>query len=358
MPTDLLLPAFFLTLLANAVLVAVAIRALRAHGDRDDDGRLPVRVRPQAPSVRRTVERPSLDQERIADEEPAPTPVGPAHRPPASADEFLPTAAAPAEARPTEPPRGNKPPRQPSSRQRPTSRARSGKPGPPEPSSVDPSAARPAADERPADPPPTSPAKPRPKRDPAKASADARTPRGGARGSRRRFSLPPLDDDHDRVIRSIETFFSGGEAAESADADADSTSQATTVAVVAIHGLAPISTRQERVAFDAAVAAVARTLRGAARTDDRVTSTGRGRFRIVLPATGELAARAYLRRVRAGVEPALAGGDIPFELVTATATVLNESAGVAIAQAEARLEAAVATSSNRRPGRRPKAAAD
>jgi GGDEF domain-containing protein len=160
------------------------------------------------------------------------------------------------------------------------------------------------------------------------------------------------------VIRSIETFFSGGEGAEMTDAGADSASLATTVAVVAIHGLTPISTRQERVAFDAAVAAVERTLRGAARPDDRVTSTSRGRFRIVLPATGELAARAYLRRVRAGVEPGLAAGDIPLGLVTATATVLDEAAGVAIAQAEARLEAALATSSNRRPGRRPRAAAD
>jgi len=36
MPTELLLPAFVLTLVANAILVAVAVRALlRARDDRD-----------------------------------------------------------------------------------------------------------------------------------------------------------------------------------------------------------------------------------------------------------------------------------------------------------------------------------
>jgi hypothetical protein len=58
-----------------------------------------------------------------------------------------------------------------------------------------------------------------------RATTDAATTNPG-RGRRRRFSLPPLDDDHDRVNRSIETFLAGGvasatvlgEPAEEADA--------------------------------------------------------------------------------------------------------------------------------------------
>ena len=40
---------------------------------------------------------------------------------------------------------------------------------------------------------------------------------GRATGSRRRrrFSLPPMDDDHERVNRSIATFLSGGKSADS-----------------------------------------------------------------------------------------------------------------------------------------------
>jgi GGDEF domain-containing protein len=158
-------------------------------------------------------------------------------------------------------------------------------------------------------------------------------------------------------VRSIETFLLGGEAAD-AEAQAGSTAEATTVAVVAIDGLETNATRADRQAFDAAVATVERTLRGAARAADRVTATGRGRFRIVLPATGELAARAYLRRVRASVEPSLSAAAIPLGLVTATSTVLDEAAGIAIAQAEARLDTALASAPRRKPVQRPRAAAD
>jgi GGDEF domain-containing protein len=160
------------------------------------------------------------------------------------------------------------------------------------------------------------------------------------------------------VVRSIQTFLLGGEAADSAEAQVPSTAEATTVAVVAIDGLEPDSSRADREAFDAVVATVERTLRGAARAADRVTATGRGRFRIVLPATGELAARAYLRRVRASVEPSLGAAAIPLGLVTATSTVLDEAAGIAIAQAEARLDTALASAPSPKPDQRPRAASD
>jgi GGDEF domain-containing protein len=293
------------------------------------------------------VERPVVNEEPAVRDEPQPF---------EARDEPRPIEAPPTEAPLIDPPPAEASPGKPDPRPRGT-RPRSGKPAAGRGSSAGATTTKPATGGPPATPGPKTPAKRRAKPDADASSADARAPRGATlRGGRRRFSLPPLDDDHDRVIRSIETFFQGGEAAETADNNEASAALATTVAVVAIDGLAPTS-RQEREAFDAAAATVERTLRGAARTADRVTTTGRGRFRIVLPATGELAARAYLRRVRATVEPGLGAADIPLALVTATATVLDEAAGVAITQAEARLDTALASAS-RKPGRRPKAASD
>jgi GGDEF domain-containing protein len=356
MPTDLLLPAFALTLLANAVLVAVAIRALRGRADREDDDRIREQIRREAATPRSVVEPPVVNEEPAVRDEPQPFEARgqsrPIEAPPIGA---APIEAPPIGAPPADPPPAEASPGKPDPRPRGT-RPRSGKPAASRGSSAGATTTKPATGGPPATPGPKTPGKRRARPDADASSADARAPRGATlRGGRRRFSLPPLDDDHDRVIRSIETFFQGGEAAETADNEA-SAALATTVAVVAIDGLAPTS-RQEREAFDAAVATVERTLRGAARTADRVTTTGRGRFRIVLPATGELAARAYLRRVRATVEPGLGAADIPLGLVTATATVLDEAAGVAITQAEARLDTALASAS-RKPGRRPKAASD
>jgi hypothetical protein len=64
-----------------------------------------------------------------------------------------------------------------------------------------------------------------------------------------------------------------------------------------------------------------------------------GRYRIVLASTGELAARAYLRRVRAITEPLLEELDPPRRLVVATATALGEPIGRACDIAERRLDA-------------------
>jgi len=90
-----------------------------------------------------------------------------------------------------------------------------------------------------------------------------------------------------------------------------------------------------------ALAMVERTLRAAARGSDVVTTGDHGRFRIVLPATGELAARAYLRRIRATIEPRLQSADRPLRLAIATATVLDESLDHAVRRAEHRLSAAL-----------------
>ena len=144
-----------------------------------------------------------------------------------------------------------------------------------------------------------------------------------ARRAARRHSLPDLDEDHERINRSIETFLSGSETSDDA-AGPDTTTVATTVALVAIDGLATDPSVVDPGAVKGVVATVERTLRDAARSADRVTPVGTGRFRVVLPATGELAARAYLRRVRATVGPSLEAADGPLGLVTATATVLDE----------------------------------
>jgi GGDEF domain-containing protein len=343
MPTDLLLPAFALTLLANAVLVAVAIRALRSRASWEDNDRPVGRTRPDIPMAPATIEPPARAETSVVRGEPLAA--GARARPPGTP---APVAVG---GEPAPAPRGPRPAPPASVR---TASGRN-------PSRGEPTPAPKAPRDRPATAPPSRPkppAKGRTKRAATSSNLDPDAPRSEAlRGGRRRFSLPPLDDDHDRVVRSIETFLLGGEAADT-EAQAGSTAEATTVAVVAIDGLEPNATRADRQAFDAAVATVERTLRGAARAADRVTATGRGRFRIVLPATGELAARAYLRRVRASVEPSLSAAAIPLGLVTATSTVLDEAAGIAIAQAEARLDTALASAARRKPVQRPRAAAD
>jgi len=295
MPNDLLLPAFFLTLVANAVLVAVAIRGLvRNRADRARDSRA-------LPSRNERVKVPVTPVDSVT--------VHPAASP---------AADAPQPTTPVEPARR---------RRAPAKRA--------EPS--------PAAD--------------------ARASGRSRTKKPhatGGRPSRRRFSLPPLDDDHDRVSRSIETFLSGGDVPD-ADDGSDPAAVPTTIAVVAIDGIDAGLTSMDRRAVDAVDAAVAtldRTLRAAARTADRVTRTGPGRYRIVLPATGELAARSYLRQVRATVDPSLEAAGVPLALVTSTTTVLDEPEAAAATRADARLDATLASLARRAAGVKPRAAGD
>jgi hypothetical protein len=119
----------------------------------------------------------------------------------------------------------------------------------------------------------------------------------------------------------------------------------TTVALVAIAGLpAPGSSRTaaDDAAGDEAVAMLERTLRSAARGSDEVRVDAHGRFRVVLPATGELAARAYLRRIRATVEPQLEAAPLPLRLIVATATALNVPIRTATAAARTRLDGALA----------------
>ena len=295
MPDGLLLLAFALTLMANAVLIAVAIRAMRPGGQFADES---------APG-RRQVARP--DPARMtADAEPSPKP------PDEASAESKPPLVEPAKPRrrtatptdSTSPPRRN-----------------------------------PKAN--------TSP------------GAEATTVRGS--GRRRRFSLPPLDDDRDKVNRSIESFLSGGDSGgESAGepgtdsgsdpaADPASSSTAhdidtppTTVALVEVTGAGWVESPPDGPdgsAVGPGVAAVERALRGAARATDRVEGLGSGRFRVVLAATGELAARTYLRRVRATTEPLLDDLDPPRRLAVATATVLDEPVIRAGEIAERRLAA-------------------
>ncbi len=165
-----------------------------------------------------------------------------------------------------------------------------------------------------------------------KAAASAGTaPRGS--GRRRKFALPPLDDDHEaKVNRSIETFLAGGENA----ADAV---EPTTIALVALAGPAGV-----RIVRSPALSeALERELRGAARATDLVESVGTDRWRVTLTATGELAARAYLRGVRAAVEPGLADLDPAMRLVAATATAPGDSLDEAEAAVARRLAALLGT---------------
>jgi hypothetical protein len=313
MPTDLLLPAFVLTLLANTALVAVAVRGLvRARAERDRQDRAHWqrdKGRVGATPNRATVE--SIDP-------PAPPAAVPETAPP-----FVPTTpelAVIADPVPAKPRKPTKPPLR--------------------------------APATPATPNPADSAR-------RKRPVNGDNPVGETRrGGRRRFSLPHLDEDHERVNRSIKTFLSGSDSIEGGEGRSDSTTIATTVAVVAIDGLDRDLSIADQEAVEGVVATLERTLREAARSADRVTPAGIGRFRVVLPATGELAARTYLRRVRATLGPSLEGADAPLSLVTATATVLDDSVAVAVAQAEARLDAALAGAARRTSGEEPRVAHD
>lgn len=326
MPTDLLLPAFALTLLANAVLIALAIRGLRrAKTDSavTRDWFTPTATaRPPAPEVRARDETP---------EPPAgagPTmPSVPRTPDPAPAPEAEPVAAHPDLATGPDPALAT------------PARSRLARPHQAARSLPPPSLSSPGAEP---------------------------VPRRG----RRKFSLPPIDDDHEKVTRSIESFLAGSdgpvessEPVESAETtasarDGDARPPATTggrsrtaepdgpgnvpttIALVAIAGLGS-STNGRAGEVNDPVAMLERTLRGAARGGDEVHRAGDGRFRIVLPATGELAARAYLRRIRATVEPQFEAAERPLRLVVATATALNVPIRSATLTARRRLEAAL-----------------
>jgi hypothetical protein len=314
MPDGLLLLAFALTLVANAVLIAVAIRALRPGGPMADE-----------PVERSWQTTPRGVASTIANPPAEPTP-RPAEPPVATvpADTIVPTTTVEAEVT-ASPPLAS----------------------PPQPTTHD-AAPRLAKRRRPPARPRDTVAAPKP---------DSRSPGG----RRRKFSLPPLDEDHEKVNRSIESFLSGGDAAGGEAAEPDLLTEPvdreddqppTTVALLAVMGPdgrgpedgsgpdGPANGPRTARAF----AGVERALRGAARATDRVERTGRGHFRVVLAATGELAARAYLRRVRATTEPLLDDLDPPRRLAVATATVLDEPIERASEIAERRLSAFIEAS--------------
>ena len=342
MPADFLLPLFAVTLLANALLVAAAIRGMRrdrAGADRPLDVR-----RPPAPPVRtlRGPDRPTtheLARAIRARPEVVDTPPTALDRPEESAAVASPEPAsvAPAEAPPVAP--------------------SPVEPAPVAPARVDLLATAAALDPTAAEPG-FAPKRRRTSKAPPATNGTPPRPRPAERprGNRRRFSLPPLDDDHEKVSRSIESFLAGAEPSpvEPVAAPADG---ATTVALVAVSGLPDrrpadpgrvasrgSSAADRRIGDDAAANAVAlveRALRAAVRATDVVTITGRGRFTIVLHGTGELAARAYLRRIRATVEPLLESADRRFGLAVTTASVLDDPIEDAVQRAERRLTAAL-----------------
>jgi hypothetical protein len=300
LPADFLLPLFVVTLLANAVLVAFAIRGMR-RGQPDGDRPLGTGRPPTTTGV-------------------------PDHgsRAPAELTAVRPTVQT-----------GNQPePAGPAKSAAPTESA-----APPGPASE------------------SAPASSPKRRRTTKNATVAPLKRSGSpepRRGRRRFSLPPLDDDHEKVNRSIESFLGGPDASGPGGVDPpmlDTPTEAvtgpTTVAVVAVVDLR--TEPGESTAGDApeddveaeALAMVERTLRGAARGTDVVTVVVRGRFRIVLPATGELAARSYLRRIRAAIEPRLEAAERTLHLAVATATVLDEPLDQAVRRAEDRLSVAL-----------------
>jgi hypothetical protein len=333
LPADVLLPLFVLTLLANAFLVATAIRGMRrsqGEGDRTIETGRPSSVQtpvaappPVAAPASRVEARPMTDELARAIS---------ARRTPPAQQPLVPTAEEPP------PPTDPEPPGEPTK----TANDAAGGHDDVQPAS------RPAPQRR------------RTAKSPPADSGGPRRPGSRlaeARHGRRRFALPPLDDDHERVSRSIETFLGGIDTAGAdmpSDAAQESSGGPATVAVVAVHelpddagatvaggGRTSVEDAGAAEAVTGALAMVERSLRGAARGTDVVTTGGRGRFRIVLPSTGEFAARAYVRRIRATIEPRLVAADRPLRLVVATATVLDEPLEDAVRRAEHRLSAAM-----------------
>ena len=355
MPDSLLLLAFALTLVLNAALILVAIRAMR-RGSSDD--------------ARDELER--VDRIAQAESRPAPRWASP-ELPPAGRPERWPGEDWSGGSLPSVPetPRRDSHPAPSAARPGSTVQA--------------PAASDPAADDTSADDTSAHSADPangdadrstaptieprasdvptrRRRRSKSKeTSVSAAAPPNGPKksrstGRRRRFSLPPLDDDGDRVNRSIETFLSSGDPTTTDDApvppDRDAGQPPTTIALVAVveapgHDRPdvgePPTAENHAARFEEALVAVEGALRAAARASDRVETASEGTFRVVLASTGELAARAYLRRVRSSVEPLLDELVPRRRLAVATATILGEPLDQADQLAGRRLEAILAT---------------
>jgi len=304
LPTEILLPAFALTLLANAVLVAAAIRGMRR--------------RPHDPGAQPAVQRAATAGEPGPRQAPAATPANPTvvQRDPSRIDvDNVPATGAAASKRDSRP------------RRRATAGISATLPGKSE-----------RAGKRPA-------ATPRQGQEAASRSTKTASGRG-----RRRFSLPPLDADHEKVSRSIESFLASGES-ESAAAEPTATGAADRDGVSSVAGATTVALIAVDRVHDgdrgngpggAVLATIERVLRTSVRGSDVVSNDGPGRYRVVLDATGELAARAYLRRLRAAIAPLLEGRSSAGGLLRvriATATTLDEPIAIAIERAERRLAA-------------------
>lgn len=280
MPTDLLLPAFALTLAVNALFVAVAIRSLRGDHAR--------RTPPAPPAPGRTIATAITPSGSVA---PAPS-AGPATDPERPA---TPEGKAPI------------------------------------PAQVQPKVPGPALDASTAVRSESAPSTAaRPARSVPAAAAGQRPPTG----RRRKFSLPPLDDDSGKVNRSIETFLAGTEAIPNGASTGEPPGPMAvpqpivTVAAIQLLGDGPRDILE-------------RTIRGAARGSDQVSVDRRGRVRVVLSGTGELAAHAYLRRIRATVEPIIEAANPQARVVIATATELDGAVATARRRADRRLTTAL-----------------
>jgi hypothetical protein len=401
MPVDLLLPAFVIVLTANAILIGIAIRSVRAEsrseraivvrspgrgqrpttGVADGRGDTTGRTRSTGsrsvdPSLQRHGPASNLIDPVAVDRTPRRQPravqgasslPGPADRVPAGAvvraaatDRSSPTVTAPDARRQV----GAAPP---ATRLDPDASG----PAPAAPKAPRTRRALPAVSA-------TTPARATSPAADAASSATATSGKTSGAGRRRRFSLPPLDEDQEKVNRSIRSFLAGGPAGATGGARASGDQNAapsgesgngrppTTVAYVAIDcpdarrgatnqqaqpaagpdvaaaqgtSQASSSSTADDEALVTARATVEQALRSAARGTDRVERINPDRFRVVLAATGELAARAYLRRTRAAVEPVLDALQPPRRLAAATATALGEPVPHAIETAERRLEA-------------------
>jgi hypothetical protein len=296
---DLLLPAFALTLAVNAAFILVAIRSLRA--DRDGIARVtrtPDRD-PGGPDAR-LVDGATAPMAGAANASSEPAPAAAAAEPasPSATDASIVPVPVPALDVAGGPAMADSGPRidgEPTAAGRSTS-----------------SATQPAA-------------------------STATRPRTGRR---RKFSLPPLEDP-EKVSRSIETFLAGGDSAASPAAVPAGDPGPLTTPAAADHPAPIVTVAAIQLLGSSSRGVLERTVRSTARGSDTVTVDRRGRVRVVLSGTGELAAHAYLRRIRAIIEPVLEAEDPTSHVVIATATELDGAVATARRRADRRLAVAL-----------------
>jgi hypothetical protein len=196
----------------------------------------------------------------------------------------------------------------------------------PQPVVVDPQpvvAAREPAEPIQPHPPAVRPEAPPPS--PVRRAATAKPPvKARGRSRSRRFTLPPLDEDHARSARAIEAFLGGPAAPTAASAERPprrrhrvrrpaGTATPRTTLIVSLAGFVELERAMGEARAGTVATAFLDALRRSARSTDELRDLGGGRTRLVVE-TDDAGATAYLDRARATTQPWLELLSVPLRL--------------------------------------------